>query len=117
MDRTINEIGSEQWVKFTVNLPVSTFAKLAKKAYARFHNKNSKSYCVREALDRYLVDERPVTMAELLRIEKEGEVYGYNRKYEDPPKKYSGFKDSLCRSLGYLIWWRKKNLDKYSPKC
>jgi len=91
-------------IKYTINIPIPLYAKMSKKTGKHTKYRGIKSVYIRDLIERDVVNERPVTMKELLRRETRGQIY-------EPPKRYEGFLSSLRNSFR----WRKfrKKLDRF----
>ena len=110
-DRPYNEIADDLVIKYTINIPIQDFAKIAKITKRGTPYNGRKSPWIRQAIVEKLAKvkfkERPVTETELRRIMAEGKVTE-TRKL----KRYPGFIGGLSRNSFRLVWLRRKYLTR-----
>lgn len=92
--------GDESIVKYTINIPLSLYAKITRKS----HNKMiHRSVWVRDILEKECQDEKPYSLTELKRIFR----YDSVPEYCDPPRRFHGFLGGLGNSFK-LVWFKNK---------
>ena len=100
-DKDYNTIYDDGVVKYTINIPHELYSKITQNARRQHLNR---SVVIRACLDRAFVNERPMTMAQLLKREKEStEII-----YVDPPHRYHGFTGGLRRNSFVAGWFRRR---------
>ena len=100
-EKEYNTIYDDTVVKYTINIPHELYGKITKNAKRQHLNR---SVVIRAILEKAFVDETPVTMAQLLRREKEAtEII-----YVDPPRKYHGFTGGLYRDSFVAGWFKRR---------
>ena len=100
-DKDYNTIYDDWVVKYTINLPYELYGKNTQNARRKHLNR---SVVIRACLDRAFTDEKPITMRELVRREKEAtEIICV-----DPPRKYHGFTGGLRRKSFVAGWFRRR---------
>ena len=103
MNPNPNIIYDDQIVKYTINIPIAMYSEITRKAHKR---QLPRSVWIRHALDRAIVNERPMTMTELLRYEDRGQIY----QCPDPPRRYHGFLGGLTNGFKLNWFWGKRRV-------
>lgn len=103
-DTVYNQIYDDTIIKYTLNIPLDLYKKITNKTRRGTRYNGRRSTFIREVLEKAIINERPVSMAEFRRLEH-GEV-------TEPPKRFSGFIDSLLRNSFMWAWWQRKYLTK-----
>jgi len=129
-DSLYNQISDDSIIKYTLNIPRDTYAKLCRKTGRGTRYGGRKSTFIRELLEIALTDERLPTLAELKKL-GQGEVtrpsfkfkvwwrwHGLVNKYvyhnepavvEVPPKRFHGFIEGLGYWPLYRRWKNKQD--------
>lgn len=104
MGSIYNEIYDDKIIKYTLNIPIELYRKVSYKTRRGTRYNGRKSTFIREVLEKAIVNEHPITMAKLRRLEQ-GEI-------TEPPKRFSGFISGLLRNNFMWTHWRRKFLTK-----
>jgi hypothetical protein len=96
-----NTIYDDTIVKYTINLPIDLYGRITGKS-KRTHV--GRSVLIRAILEDAFVDERPLSMKQLIEREHRAQEI----VYIDPPKRYTGFVGGLMRNSFVYSWFRRR---------